>query len=568
MSVRSTDRNVALHPVSGRVAGGWSGGFRSADLVRPADSGRWFEKHMSDTSKRRHDRNWSTSARFKPSRPVPAEQVRPSPIGMAGLAACGAVIIVAITLSLLIWIVTARTVQDQRVEIRERAEQTLQGLASTMAETVGHELLLIDQSLTIIQAAWKSDSDTVDLISWQAGLPALTAVADDLFIADEKHIIRQDILPKAVGQGVGAAYVTFPHGSLEQFGSDGSRTKDAVLLQGQTGPSLDARQFLMYIIRPLDHPKGWLVGASFRSTELTKLFAQAALGINPVVALVDTKRGVVQAVVGPAARRPKTDLSQTPLFASITRSPSGTWLGDTGIDDVQRIHAFHRVADRDMVVVVAANYSEVMAFSDDLASGARSVASVATIVVVFVAVLVLWQLYNLGGHRRQQRIFDRNRTELERLRGNESANTAQAHLNAVRLRIVLDSAGDGVAVFDASLRLIQWNHPFLRGIGIEPRQNMALDVMLREQAAKGMFGAVTDVEAEIGRRAGVLRTGDPVGLAQPGPHRAKLTLRSVPTGEGGFVLLLAGPATSSSSYQAMQVDAPEPRSVTSPAVDW
>ncbi|MEA2787830.1 MAG: hypothetical protein QOG73_236, partial [Acetobacteraceae bacterium] len=80
---------------------------------------------------------------------------------MAGLAACGAVVVVAITLTLLIWIVTARTLQDQRVEIRERAEQTLLGQASTMAETVGHELLLIDQSLTIIQAAWKSDSDTV-----------------------------------------------------------------------------------------------------------------------------------------------------------------------------------------------------------------------------------------------------------------------------------------------------------------------------------------------------------------------------------------------------------------------
>ncbi|HEY0422796.1 MAG TPA: hypothetical protein VGC82_05675, partial [Rhodopila sp.] len=69
----------------------------------------------------------------------------------------------------------------------------------------------------------------------------LLAVADDIFICDDKHIIRQDILPKAVGQGVGAAYVTFPHGSLELFDSDGTKNKESLLLQGQTGrPSIPA----------------------------------------------------------------------------------------------------------------------------------------------------------------------------------------------------------------------------------------------------------------------------------------------------------------------------------------
>ncbi len=116
-----------------------------------------------------------------------------------------------------------RAVQDQRAEIRERAEHALSGQAATIAETVAHELLVIDQSLTVIQEAWKTDSDAVDLEKWQQQMPALLAVADDLFIADDKHVIRQDILPKAIGQGIGSAYVTFPHGSLEQFQSDGTK---------------------------------------------------------------------------------------------------------------------------------------------------------------------------------------------------------------------------------------------------------------------------------------------------------------------------------------------------------
>jgi PAS domain-containing protein len=498
---------------------------------------------MSDKFKRRRRRTGSTSARYKPSQLVPAENIRPSHIGKAALAACGAVAIVAFALIALIWIVTIRAVEDQRVEVRDRAEQALVGDAAAIAETVGHEILMIDQSLTIIQAAWKADSDTVDLAKWQKQMPALTAVTDDLFICDDKHIIRQDILPAAVGQGVGAAYVTFPHGSLEQYGSDGTKDKDALLLQSETGAPIDAREFLMYIVRPLDHPKGWLLGASYRSTELTKLFAQAALGYNPVVALMDTKRGILQAVVGPAARRPTTDLSRTAMFGVMSRSPAGTWVGESGIDDVERLHAFHQVAGRDMMILVAANLSEVMAPADGLAAWARGLAFVATALVLAICGLVLWELSTIRARRRLNRTLDRNRGELDRLRTEEAASTARAQLNAARLQMVLDSTTDGVALFDSSLRLVQWNHPFLRGIGIGLRKDMAPDTLLREQATHGLFGETPDLEAEINRRVGILRTGDLAGVPQPGPGGETLVLRGLPIAEGGFMLLLNGFAT-------------------------
>jgi PAS domain-containing protein len=498
---------------------------------------------MSDTFKRRRRRTGAASARFRPSRLVPVEASRPARIGRAGLAACAAVAIVALALAALIWIVTIRTVQDQRAETRERAEQTLTGQAAVIAETVAHELLLVDQSLMILQAAWKQNSDSVNLDQWRKQMPALTAVTDDLFICDETHVIRQDILPQAIGQGVGSAYVTFPHGSLEHLASDGSNDKDTLLLQGDLGAPIDARQFLTYIIRPLDHPRGWLIGASYRSTELTRLFAEAGLGYNSLLALTDTKRGIVQSVVGPAARRPKTDLSQTPLFVAMSRSPAGTWIGDTAIDGVERLYAFHRIGERDMMVLVAASLSEVMAPTDSLAAGARGLAVVATLLVMAIGGLVLWELYTLRSHRRRQRAFERNKGELDRLRTEEATNTARARLNAARLQVVLDATMDGIALFDSSLRLVQWNHPFLRGIGIEPRRDMPLDTLLREQAAKGLFGPVEDTEVEIAHRVGILRTGDTAGLEQPGPDHETLILRGLPIEEGGFMLLLNGLST-------------------------
>ncbi|HEY0184480.1 MAG TPA: PAS-domain containing protein [Rhodopila sp.] len=498
---------------------------------------------MSDKFKRRRSRTGTRSTRFGPRQLVPVESVRPARMGKVELAACAAVIIVATALIVLVWIVTTRAMQEQRTEIRDRTEAVLAGQAAVMAETISHELLLIDQSLIILQDAWRTDSDSVDLNKWQQKMPALTAVTDDLFICDEQHIIRQDILPQAVGQGVGAAYVTFPHGSLEHLESNGTTDKETLLLQGELGAPIDARQFLMYIVRPLDHPAGWLLGASYRSAELTKLFAQAALGNNAVVALTDTRRGVVQAVVGPAARRPVTDISKMPLFDLMSRAPAGTWAGQTGIDGIERLHAFHRIGDRDMAVLVGTTMAEVMAPAKDLVGGMRALAFVATALVVAIGALVLWGLSNIRADRRQKRVFDRYKNELDRLRSGETVITARADLNAARLQIVLDNTTDGVALFDSGLRLVQWNHPFQRGIGIDPRQGMSLDTMLREQAARGLLGSIADIEREVIRRVAVLRAGDAAGLKQLGPNHETLVLRGLPIAEGGFMLLLNGLTT-------------------------
>jgi hypothetical protein len=257
-------------------------------------------------NRRRRRRTGSTSTRCKPSELVPAQRAR---LSTTDLGVSGAVALVALALVTLIWIVTDRAIQDQSAEIRERAEQALSGQAATTAETVAHELQMIDQSLSIIQDAWKQNSDAVNLAAWHDKLPALTAVSEDVFISDEQHVIRQDVIPQAVGQGVGAAYTRLPSGVLEALEPDGTRTRDSMVVQKQPGPPVETRQHLMYVIRPLDHPKGWLLGASYRSAELTRLFAQAALGFNPVAALIDTKHGNVQAVVGPAARE-RTSMSR------------------------------------------------------------------------------------------------------------------------------------------------------------------------------------------------------------------------------------------------------------------
>lgn len=492
----------------------------------------------SSTSYKRRRRRPGSG--YRSAKLVPVEQAGNLPLGRAEFAAAGAVTVVALTLIALIWIVAGRAASDSRAEMRYRAEQLLTAQASTIAETVSHELLMIDQSLKIIQTAWNQNSDAVDLAKWKADMLALTAVSDDIFISDDKHIIRQDIYPKAVGQAIGSAYINFPHGSLETYQSDGTKDREALMLRGEVGAPIDARQFLMYVIRPLDHPKGWLLGAAYRSTELTKLFARAGLGYNPIVALVELRNGTVQAVVGPAARRPHTEFRTSPLYALMTRNDTGVWTGETSIDGVDRVHAYAHVPGRDLVVLVGSSSRQVMQPADALAAGAHSLAAVGSALVLAIGALVLWELYTTRANRRRQRILERNRKEIDRLRADDELQMARATLNADRLQKVLGSVTDGVALFDASQRLVQWNHPFQRGIGIPLRPDMPLEIMLREQIAAGVLGPVEAPDAEAARRMTVLRDARAEGLAQPGPDGETLMLRGLVVDAGGFMLLLNG----------------------------
>ncbi len=91
--------------------------------------------------------------------------------------------------------------------------------------------------------------------------------------------------------------------------------------------------------------------------------------------------------------------------------------------------------------------------------------------------------------------------------------------------------------------LVQWNHPFLSGIGIEPLQNMPLDESVAGAGGVRVVRRVPDLEVEIARRVGVLRSGDECRAAAAGPDGETLILRGLPIEEGGFMLLLNGLAS-------------------------
>ena len=523
-------------------------------------------------SRNRRRRTGSTARRYKPSELIPIDGRKRSSIGMTEVLAALGVAGASIALIVLIWILATRTIADQRSEAREGAIRTLSSHAQTLAREIELELTMIDQSLSILQTAWKYSSDTFQLQDWKARVPALTAVADDIFIADDRRIVQQDIIPAAVGQGVGAAYVNFPHGSLETLDFDANRAESRLLV-GQNSEATDARRYLTYIVRPLDHPKNWLIGASYRSSELVRLFNRAELGINGVAMVLDTRRGVIEAISGPPARRVKPDISKTAMFDVFQKNEGGIWTGVSAMDGTERVHAYQRVRGRDMAVVVGMTTSQVLLPVQTLTATANTLASLASILVIVIGLALLWGIFTIRSNRREARLYARGKTELLTAQTDLANARLGLQVTTLQLQRLMDTASDGVAVFDAAMNLTRWNERFAAACGIPAelvRDRLPMDELFRQQAQAGVLGPVEDTEVEVAQRIAQVRTETGgTSLPQTGPDGTPILLHIRPIQDGSFVAVLNGVSAVQIQFAGMAAaDATTEIIAPTSAVEW
>jgi len=526
----------------------------------------------------RRRRTGSTARRYQPSQLVPHD-AQPR-ISRDTILVSIAVTVVAAALITLIWMMATRAATEYRTLQREEVERGLTAQAATLAEKVKLELSVVDQSLTILQNAWTKDPQGFNLADWHKQVPALTAVADDIFVADDRRIIQQDILPQAVGQGIGGAYLPFSHGSLELFGPDGGRPRDSRIITPTPAANIEARRYLMYVVRPLGDPPRLMIGASFRSGELTRHWADAALGNNGLVAMMDQRQGMLQAIVGPAARRPRNNLSRTDMFDAMKKAEAGTWTGVTPIDNVTRIHAWAKIPTRDSIVIVATPENTAMHPGEALADATISVAVMATGVVLAVGGLVTWSIASIRSNRRRQRVLDRTRANLAAAQNDLAQNRLRAATALTQLRTMLDGVHEAAAIFDPEMRLVLWNERFLAVSGLAPsviQEGLPLDELLRQQCHAGLFGPQPDPEAEIARRAQTLMVPDPGApvLTQAGPQGTPIPILSRRMPDNGLVVILDGladwqpPPRPGQAQPAAPAAAPAPEpAATDATVEW
>lgn len=444
-----------------------------------------------------------------------------------------------------IWINAGQAIQQEAEDTRLHAEAIVQGQANILADEVQRELQMVDQSVAILQAAWNANADKFDLKSWQARMPALSALSEDVFIANNHRIVVQDILPQAIGQGIAAAYVNYGHGALEVIPNDGGRANGTEASFAPAGDKGMVRAYLMYLVRQLEFPSGWIVGASYQSKALVKVFTDGSLGSDGVTALIDTAHGEVQAVAGPAAQPGKVDVSQSRMFRVMKeRGDIGTWTGPTAMDGVMRIHAFHRVPGWNLVVLTGVDRADWMASSDKWAWGLRGLAAIASVLVLLIGGVVSWELARLTGNQRMRRNLQRFGEQLAAARESLATVRVQGEASAAQLHALLQSGSDGVAEFDGDWRLARCNPQFVAASGVAAdtlKPGLALDELFRQQAQAGVLGAVDDVEAEVAQRMNQIREQpDGTELHHVGPDEDGLATRVRSMPGGGLLLIVTG----------------------------
>ena len=292
---------------------------------------------------------------------------------------------------------------------------------------------------------------------------------------------------------------------------------------------------------PLEKPGGWYVGATYKTDALSRMYSEASLGLQGMVALINTRMGRIEIISGPAATNPNYDIANSAMYQAMKIKPNGAWVGPSAPDGVERINGFHQVPGRDLAVVVAVDRHEALEQAETWIGWARGLAWAGTLVVLMAAALLLYGVWTYRTTKRLRQTIDRERVVLGNTQEELSEALARLEIRNGQVQALFAGVDEGTLVLDSQLRATEWNPRFPALFGSAPQDLQAgqpLDELMRIQAKEGAFGPLDDIEAEVGRRMAQLRAAAVDRVLYVARGGRALTVAGRSLADGGLILVI------------------------------
>ena len=433
----------------------------------------------------------------------------------------------AILLAVAAWIVAlVVTDADQDQQIRE-AEARASNLALVFEEQVYRQILSIDQGLRVIKSDWERNPAAFDYPALARGALSVSDLVSELALLDSHGRViaatRRELLNTDLS---GRRYF-----QLHRAGTD----------QGPliTGPFQSNGTWSLSVSRRLNFDRGGfggVVAAAYDLDSLTRDMASADLGPHGMIMLVG-RDGMVRAISLTGRQEPGGDIKASPLYRAVFDGGDRVWTGPSGPDRDTRIHAWRQIPGQDLVLVVGLDRAAALGGAELLRRETLVGTAVLTLLVLVMAGGVAATISSAVS-REQRMAEDREVLEAANLRLAEARE--QADEKSMQLGMTLAGMSDGLSMFDADLRLVQWNDRFADLCGLDRaqmRRGLSFQEVLRMQALAGEFGVV-DIEPEIARRVVALQGFmDPKVMVRRRPNGSVLELRRKRQPDGGLVTL-------------------------------
>ena len=441
--------------------------------------------------------------------------------------ALAAMVLIAAT-----WLFTLVSMDTEAREAHARVDGNAANLALAVEWQLNRQLQTTDQTLQYLANAWKADPIKFDPNDWRKRTGLTGDNGLQVFLLDSQGFVMSSTRPDMMGVDMS---------QLDYFA-----TQRAGRVKGLfVGPAIRWKatgRWEINLSRRLEHEDGSFAGVivgTYDPWALTSLLEQVNLGAHGLIALVGSD-GAVRALVSPGKVSPGEDINNSPMFRAAMERPQGNWTGPSAPDGVVRVHAFRKLRDEDLTIVIGIGRDEAMQTATIWASNALLFVGSVTAAVLMMALLLIREVRAARG--RELRLAQ-DRSVIEQAYGELEAAKANAEAKTAQIETTLAGMSDGVMVLDADLRLMQWNDRFPERTGV-PRPLLAvgqqMEVLLRAQAMAGEFGPLENVELEVQRRLIELRAGRGTTVSErKRPDGSTLELRRSRLPGGGTVTLYA-----------------------------